>query len=78
MMDARSQRGLDDDFPVFGPKQWRDFVAWARSDEARTADVIVFGSPVPVALLPIEIMRDAARTRGVQLGALAGLGCLRR
>ena len=78
VMDARTERGKDEDFPIFGATQWRDFVAWARSAEARSADVIVFGSPVPVALLPVEAMRevieDAATATGAVTGTLVGAG----
>jgi hypothetical protein len=73
VMDGRSQRGTDRDFPIFGRRQWRDFVAWASSPETRRADVIVFVSPVPVALLPIENLRDAAREAATVTGTLAGL-----
>jgi hypothetical protein len=74
MMDARDKRGTSSDFPVFGEEQWRDLVAWARSPEAQTADVIVFGSPVPVALLPIEDLREAIEHSLEQAGILLGAG----
>jgi len=73
MMDSRSKRGTDGEFPSFGKEQWRDFVAWAKSsDEVRDADIIVFGSPVPVALLPIDELRVMANNLAVVVGALVG------
>lgn len=72
MMDGRTQRGTDSEYPIFGEKQWRELTEWARSSEAQDADIIVFGSPVPVALLPIEDLREAAEHKLEQAGILAG------
>ena len=58
VMDGRTQRGVDEAFPVFGRAQWRDIERWAASDEVREADIICFGASVPPALLPTETLRE--------------------
>jgi hypothetical protein len=80
VMDGRTQRG--EGSPVFGTRQLRDLQDWATSPETRAADIIFFVAPVPLALLPTEIIRkvalelveEAATAGGATLGTLVGLG----
>ena len=79
VMDGRTQRG--EGTPVFGQAQLADLQAWARSADTREADLIFFVAPVPLALLPTEIIRKvvdeltgpALATTGALLGLGAGL-----
>ena len=78
VMDGRTQRGQGSPpTPVFGREQLRDLRAWAGSPETRAADVIFFVAPVPLALLPTEVIRQVAdeltEQAGVTAGVLAGL-----
>jgi hypothetical protein len=72
LMDSRSHRGLESDFPIFGRQQFNDIVRWAASDEARSADLIFFVAPVPPAYLPIDLILDAVETVSVETGVLVG------
>jgi hypothetical protein len=79
VMDGRSHRGEGDPpTPVFGREQLTALRRWARSPETRAADIIFFVAPVPLALLPAEIIRqvseEIAEQSGAALGVLAGLG----
>ena len=38
VMDGRTARGDDDEFPIFGRRQWADLKVWAASSEARDED----------------------------------------
>jgi hypothetical protein len=79
VMDGRTQRG--EGTPVFGRVQLADLRAWARSPDTRAADLIFFVAPIPLALLPTEIIRkvvdelteQALATTGALLGLGAGL-----
>lgn len=76
VMDGRTQRG--EGTPVFGQRQLDDLRAWARSPDTRAADLIFFVAPVPLALLPTEIIRKVVDELSEQAltttGALLGLG----
>jgi PhoD-like phosphatase len=83
VMDGRTQRGQGSPpTPVFGRQQLEDLRRWAASPETRSADVIFFVAPVPLALLPTEIIREVAEelteevfaAGGATLGTLVGLG----
>ena len=78
VMDGRTQRG--EGTPVFGRRQLDDLRRWARDDATLSADVIVFVAPIPLALLPTEVIRkiarqlseDAARALATLAGFLIG------
>ena len=76
VMDGRTQRG--EGSPVFGSQQLQDLRRWAASPQTRAADLIFFVAPVPLALLPTEIIRDIVDELTDQVfvtaGVLAGLG----
>ena len=79
--DVRSKRKTDTNSPILGRDQLERLRAWAASPEVATADVIVFVTAVPMALLPTEVLRkiagelagDAGGTAGTFVGILAGL-----
>lgn len=58
VMDSRSRRGQENQFPIMGQRQFQDFRRWADSAEAREADVIIFVSPVPIAFVPADTIID--------------------
>jgi PhoD-like phosphatase len=76
VMDGRTQRG--EGSPVFGSQQLQDLRRWAASPQTRAADLIFFVAPVPLALLPTELIRDIVDELTEQVfvtaGVLAGLG----
>jgi len=76
VMDGRTQRG--EGTPVFGQRQLADLQAWARNPDTRAADLIFFVAPIPLALLPTEIIRkvvdELAGPAFAAAGVLAGLG----
>lgn len=75
VLDVRSQRGLDADYPVMGRAQHEDLVRWAHSPAAEQADVILIVSPTPVAFVDVgmlERLKDAA-LKAAQVTA-TGLG----
>lgn len=78
MLDQRSHRGRDDSSNVLGSAQLERFRAWANSAKTRNAEIILLGSPLPLAYLPIGKLMDLAErtvvTSGVALGALVGAG----
>ena len=75
-MDGRTQRG--EGTPVFGQRQLADLRAWARSPDTRAADLIFFVAPIPLALLPTEIIRkvvdELTEQAFVTAGSAAGAG----
>ncbi len=81
VFDLRSQRGFDPDYPILGQAQFNEFEAWARSPDTNASDIIVVACSVPIATLPVELMRRVAKKAAENLGCLAGLvlgppGCL--
>jgi hypothetical protein len=75
-MDSRTARGTDSQFPIIGRQQFERIRQWAFSEEARSADVIVFVAPVPLAVLPIQelqiLVDRLAQVGGAAAGALVG------
>jgi hypothetical protein len=71
LLDERSHRGKEKDFPVLGAEQMRRFRAWADSKETREADVIVLGSSVPFAYIPIDRLLKLAEKVAAAVGILA-------
>jgi len=85
MLDNRTQRSIPpdgQDFPVLGADQMKAFRDWSRSSPARDADIIFLISPVPIAWLPVEKLREllkdfeknAGTTGGVIGGGAGGIG----
>ncbi len=81
VMDSRSRRGLENQFPIMGQRQFQDFRRWADSAEAREADVIIFVSPVPIAFIPADSIIDLVAALepvvvagGAKVGTLIGAG----
>jgi len=88
MLDNRTQRSIppdDQDFPILGEDQMTVFREWSHSPETRDADIIFLVSPVPVAWLPVEKLRellrdfetsatDAGAGGGALIGAAIGAG----
>jgi hypothetical protein len=72
MFDERNHRGRDADANVLGSEQLERFRTWAASTDTRLADVIVIGSSVPLAFLPIQRLLAFANTASVGAGAAAG------
>lgn len=78
VLDTRTRRATDPDnagFPVIGQAQLNEFRRWADED-ARDADVIVVVTSVPLAWLPVEIIREAIKNIGRGLGVLVSAGNL--
>jgi hypothetical protein len=77
VMDGRSQRGQGGGSATFGRQQLEDLRRWARDADTRAADIIFYVAPVPLALLPTELIRGVAREvtedAVTAVGALAGL-----
>jgi hypothetical protein len=71
-LDVRSHRGESSQFGILGAAQLARFRAWARSEQARDADVIILASPVPMAYLPVDRLLDVAGDAAVGAGLLAG------
>ena len=58
--EGRVARDETSEFPVLGEDQMDALRDWSRSSEVRGADVIVFATGVPMALLPTEVIRRIA------------------
>lgn len=75
--DGRTDLNKSTEAPVVGRDQRAAIQAWASSPETLAADVIVFVAPVPLALLPTELIRKIAdeltEEALVSAGFLAGL-----
>jgi hypothetical protein len=72
MLDERSHRGQDDASNVLGAAQLARFQAWAASADTRMADVVLIGSGVPFAFLPIQRLLDTLNVGAEATGAVAG------
>jgi hypothetical protein len=83
MLDCRSRRAIPrrGQHPILGEQQFKDFKHWAEG-EAREADIIFIVSPVPIAYIPVELLkrlieyvenRDAPKWGGIVGGSLGGL-----
>jgi len=68
--EGRTQRG--EGTPVLGRRQMADFERWATSADTRDADIIFFVAPVPMALLPTEVIRQIAEELTEEAGAVGG------
>ncbi len=72
-LDSRTCRGKDDEFPILGRRQVDDLRRWATSPEVLDADVVVLVSAVPIALLPIGLLRRIAELATTGAGVTAGV-----
>ena len=75
VLDVRTHRAPDPEgvaYPVLGRQQFDDLRAWSQSREARDADVIVLVTSVPFAWLPIEVVREAFKDIGEEVGGFVG------
>jgi PhoD-like phosphatase len=70
--DVRSKRKTDTNSPILGRDQIERLRAWAASPEVATADMIVFVTSVPMALLPTEVLRKIARELAGEAGGTVG------
>jgi hypothetical protein len=74
VMDGRTRRQEFAGAPVFGREQLAALQEWAASPETLASDLIFFIAPVPLALLPTEIIREIADELAEQAGAAVGAG----
>jgi phosphodiesterase/alkaline phosphatase D-like protein len=72
VMDNRTARGIDPNFPILGAEQFAAMQAWANDPQTQEADVIIFVAPVPIAVFPIEELQRLADAVESALGAAAG------
>jgi hypothetical protein len=72
VMDSRTARGTDNRFPILGKAQFERIRQWSLSPEVRSADIIVFVAPVPIAVLPIQELQILADRLSEAAGAIAG------
>lgn len=72
VLDERSHRGTGPPNNVLGRDQAQRFRSWCRSPAVHAADVVILGSPVPLAYLPSETLEDLTNTIAVGAGAVAG------
>lgn len=70
--DSRTARGKSTEFPVLGKAQHDRLLAWSRSDDVRTADLVFVIVPVPPAMLPIAQLEELASALAAPVGGVGG------